>query len=390
MIREMSSSPDSRWGLCSRAAVRWVAALVTGALLSAALLLAGGARGMPSARAAAQCSRTRQLAYVDAKYAGAKGMVSVAAADGSGRQQLFEAATPELSPNGRMIAVTDFGGASGLGIFDVCGGLVGEYFSSRDAVTGIVWSPDSSLVAAVVDPHPMGSAFGQHLQIVDVATKQVSNVATGFLNGFGGPSFSPTTPDRVAYEVIPHVDANADIWSAMIGRPAQQLTRGGSNEFPLWGPQGILYEQTPNSGLPELDLISGGHSRPIMRLNGWPVALSSDGLHLAAEGAACGVVWPLSVNLATRKVVAKLANGFAPFGISPPGGSLLIAGSPPGLDCGGPRSVIETVPFGGGKPTVIADGTDPSWADSSAVSVQDFRGAATNARANRGAEKHMR
>jgi hypothetical protein len=29
-----------------------------------------------------------------------------------------------------------------------------------------------------------------------------------------------------------------------------------------------------------------------MRLIGWPVALSSDGLHLAAEGAACGVVWP--------------------------------------------------------------------------------------------------
>jgi hypothetical protein len=354
----------------------WMATLLAGASLGAALLLAGGAQGTPRARAAAtaaQCSRTQQLAYVAAKYPGEKGMVWFAAANGKGRRRLFRAATPELSPDGSMVAVTEFGHSAGLGIFTACGGRVGQYFSAHDAIGGIVWSPDSSLVAAVVDPNPNGSPFGQRLEIIDVATGHVSTVATGFLDGSGGPSFSPTSPYQLAYAIVPRTNTNPNVWSAAIGQPGVQLTHGGYNDFPLWGPQGILYEHSLSSGAPELELISGGRSTKLMRLNGWPVAVSSDGVHLAAEGAACGVVWPLSVNLATRKVVHQFGNGFAPFGISASGGALLIAGSPPSGECGGKRSVIETVPFGGGRPTKIAYGTSPSWADSAAVSVQDYR-----------------
>jgi len=353
----------------------WMAALVAGVSVGAALLLAGGARGTSGARAAAtavQCSRTQQLAYVAANSPGQKGMVWFAAVNGGGRRRLFRAATPELSPDGSMVAVTKFGHAGGLGIFNVCGGLVGEYFSAHDGISGIVWSPDSSLVAAVVDPHPNGSPFGQRLVVIDIATGQVTTVATGFLSGWGGPSFSPTSPFQLAYDIVPRVNSNPNLWSAAIGQPSVQLTRGGENEDPLWGPQGILYDSVLSSGASELELISGGQSTKLMRLTGWPVALSSDGLHLAAEGAACGVVWPLSVNLATRKVVRQFANGFAPFGISPSGGALLIAGSPPSGECGGKRSVIETVPFGGGRPTKIAYGTSPSWANSASVSVQAY------------------
>jgi hypothetical protein len=68
--------------------------------------------------------------------------------------------------------------------------------------------------------------------------------------------------------------------------------------------------------------------------------------------------------------VAGRTRSFAPHGISPSGASILIAGSAPQKDCGGPRSMIETVPFAGGKPTFIAFGTDPSWADSRAAGVQ--------------------
>jgi hypothetical protein len=353
-----------------------IGALLAGALLSGALLLAGAARGAPSATSAgsaayaAPCSLTRQLAYVAAKYRGQKGVVWVAGADGSGGRRLVRAATPVLAPSGRLVAVTQFGRSAGLGIFTVCGALVGQYFGSHDAISGVVWSPDSSLAAAIVDPHPNGPAFDQRLVVINVATGHLTTVASGFLNGFGGPSFSRTVPYRLAYALVPRVDGDANVWSAALGQPSTQLTRGGENDYPLWGPQGILYEHVLSSGLPELERFSSGRSTGLMRLNGWPVALSSDGLHLAAEGAACGVVWPLSVNLATRRVVHEFADGFAPFGISASGGSLLIAGSPPSADCGGPRSVIETVPFAGGKPRVIAHGTDPSWADSAAVSVQ--------------------
>jgi hypothetical protein len=349
-----------------------IATMLAGLSLCVSLLPAGEAHATPRASATAsatQCSRTEQLTYVAANYG--KGMVSFADANGAGRRQLFRAATPEISPNGRMVAVTRFGRSDALGIFTVCGGRVGAYFSAHDAITGITWSPDSSMVAAVVDPQRNGSVFGQRLVLIDIATGQVRTVATGFLSGWGGPSFSPTAPYRLAYDVVPRVNGDPDVWATSIGTPAEQLTHGGWNEFPLWGPQGILYEHVPSSGEGnELERFSGGHATKLMRLNGWPVALSSDGVHLAAEGAACGVVWPLSVNLVTRKVVHQFANGFAPFGISPSGGALLVSGSPPAGECGGKRSVIETVPFGGGKPTKIAYGSSPSWADSPAVSVQ--------------------
>jgi hypothetical protein len=310
---------------------------------------------------------------VAGKYPGQKGMVWLAAADGAGRQRLLGAATPVLAPSGGMIAVTQFGGGAGLGIFNVCGRLVGKYFEPSEAVSGIVWSSDSSLVAAIVDPHPKGSAFTQQLVVIDVATGKTTTVATGFLNGFGDPSFSPTQPYGIAYDNVRHAGGGQEVWSAPVDGKPTQLTHGGTNSDPLWGPQGILYDHELNSGTTDLELISDGRSTTVMPLQGWPVALSSDGRHLAAEGAACGVIWPLSVNLTTRKVVAKLANGFAPYGISPSGTSMLIAGSPPGANCSGHRSVIETVPFGGGKPTVIAYGADPSWADSEAVSVQAIR-----------------
>ena len=150
-----------------------VATLLAGASLCAALLVGGEAQGTlrPGAAATAvQCSRTRQLAYVAAKFPGEKGMVWVAAANGRGRRRLFRAATPELSPDGSMVVVTEFGHSAGLGIFSVCGGRVGEYFSAHDGISAIVWSPDSRLVAAVVDPHPNGSPFGQRLVVIDVAT----------------------------------------------------------------------------------------------------------------------------------------------------------------------------------------------------------------------------
>ena len=123
-----------------------------------------------------------------------------------------------------------------------------------------------------------------------------------------------------------------------------------------------------SSGL-ELELLSNGHSTRLMSSPGWPVALSSDGLHLVTEQVACGVVFASSVNLANRRVVHQFSAGFTPFGITASGRSLLLAGSIPGRYCSGQRSAIERVPFAGGKPKVIAYGTDASWAGSPAANV---------------------
>lgn len=347
-------------------AVGLVAVALVAAAAAASRRLSGAAGTPPYAA----CPHTAQLAYVAASYSGQKGIVWLARADGSARQRLFAAVKPVLSPNGRMVAVRDFGGA-GLGIFTVCGGRVGEYFSPRDAVSGVVWSPDSSLVAAVVDPHPKGSPFHQRLEVIDVTTGRTITVATGDLSFDGGPSFSPAAPYQLAYALTPRANAPTNVWMAAIGGRAVQLTHGRFDDFPLWAPQGILFDHQATRGPTRLELLTGGRSRPLMRANGWwPVAVSGNGRRLAAEGAACGAVWSLSVDLSAHRVVHQFPSDFPPYGISPSGGTLLVAGAPPAKDCGRTRSVIETVPFGGGRPTRIAYGTDPSWADSSAIDVQ--------------------
>ncbi len=347
-----------------------------GALLCCALLLAGVARGVSSSATsggsyAAPCSLTRQVAYVAGNYASQKGIVWLAAANGSGRKRLFRAATPALAPSGRLIAVTEIGHSAGLGIFTVCGSRLGQYFSSRDAISGVVWSPDSTLVAAIVDPHPGQFQPDQRLVVIDVATGQLTTVATGYFGLAGaGPSFSLTSPYSLTYAVAPSAGADRNVWSAAIGQPGTQLTRNGSNAYPLWGPQGILYQAVSASSF-ELKLFSNGHSIRLMNLPGvWAVALSSDGLHLATEGVACGYVYASSVNLAKRKIVHQFPVNFAPFGITASGRSLLLDGSPPtGPFCGSRRSVIESVPFAGGKPKVIAYGTSASWAGSPGTNV---------------------
>ena len=341
------------------------------ALLAAGLLLAGLAHGPAVAGArAASCSRTSQLAYSGGRYPGQRAVVWLANANGSDRRKLLRAAAPVLSPNGALVAVTRSGGSDGLSLFTVCGGLVGRFFGSHDTVSGVTWSPDSSTVAAVVAGNPNGAPFHEQLDVIDVATGQVTSVATGFLSGWGGPTFSPTSPYQLAYANVAQVGHEPTIWSWTPGQPSVQLTKGGTNQYPVWGPQGLLYQHTLNNGTSYLDLLAGGRSSTLMQLEAWPVAVSSDGTHLAAEKAACGVVWPVSVNLSTRKVVHQFPDSFAPYGISPSGGSILISGSVPRADCGGQRSVIETVPFSGGKPTFVAYGTDPSWADSRAAGVQ--------------------
>jgi hypothetical protein len=270
-----------------------------------------------------------------------------------------------------MVAVTRPGAAAGLKIFDACGATVHALFSSHDSVDGLAWSPDSAYLAAIVNGDPSGNhPFGAHLMLIDIATGTATTVATGFLDGFGSPTFAPGTPVQLAYDNSLHVGGNSEIWSVTPGAAPTQVTRSGENEDPLWGPNGILYVRTANSGTQTLMRAVGTSSTAVMKLDGWPVAIDATGRHLLAEGAACGVIWPFTVDLAHQRVVHHFANGFAPYGITASGATVLIAGSKPGNECGSTTSHIQTAPFAGGAPHTIATGTDPSWATSAAANVQ--------------------
>ena len=346
-----------------------VAALI-GAALAVVVALLVIARGPAAAGAdPPSCTRTGQLAYSVAKHSGERAMVWLANANGSDRRTLVRAAQPVLSPNGRMVAATKFGGPGGLGLFTACGDLMSQFFSSHDTVTGIAWSPDSTQLAAVVAQNANQAPFDERLDVIQVASGRVTTVATGFLGGWGGPTFSPSSR-QLAFANVPRVGRSPNIWTVTVGERPVQLTRRGTNQYPVWGPRGLLYQHATRDGKTYLDRFTGGRSSTVMKLQAWPVAVSKDGTRLAAESAACGVVWPVSVNLATRTVVHRFPPSFAPYGISPDGRSLLISGARPAADCGGPRSIIATVPFSGGSPKLIAEGTDPSWADSRAAGIQ--------------------
>jgi hypothetical protein len=358
-----------------------VRALIVVALLALPALALGAStrRGgslAPRASVAA-CTKKAQLAYTDAPAQGGVGPIMVASANGSGKRTLGQGATPAIAPNGRFVAVARPGHGAALGIYSMCGSLVHRYFSSNDAASTIVWSADSTLLAAVINTKPkvLNNAFDDKLVVIDIATRKVTDVASGFLDYQGGPAFSPTAPYQLVYQGNLHTGVS-NLWTYSVGGKSTQITHNVNATYPIWGQKGIVYQRVGNGNNVSAYLarISGTKSTNLMTIKGgwWPVALSSDGTRLAAEDAACGAVWPVSVNLANGHTHAY-PMGFETYGINASGTEMLIAGQAV-VGCMSKPSVVQVVPFGGGSPDTIATGTNPSWATGAPQPTLGFAG----------------
>ena len=144
------------------------------------------------------------------------------------------------------------------------------------------------------------------------------------------------------------------------GGPPRRLTHDHSSFEPVWGPAAIAYCHCVGNTRGDIWLMSadGSHKRRLTYTNAaiFPDAWSPDGRHLLAGNPAThnGRLWAVDVPSGKATALTGWIGDLFPQGLSPDGQTVYAA-----IGCGGlasPYGVLETIPFAGGPPTVIARG----------------------------------
>jgi hypothetical protein len=210
----------------------------------------------------------------------------------------------------------------------------------------------------------------------EIATRTTDTVAHGFVNGF---SFSPDSRS-LAYGTSGRsdaFDAPSDIYAVGLDTDTKyRVTRDRKSLNPLWGPKGdiVFDRQTPREGdAPKYNLYAihpdGGSLHRITALkippllSGLvPVELSADGTRLLAEFVGQDTSVGFAVNPATgrtRSLSKNMETGFVAADLSADGRTVL--GMTGGADPSNRHDVV-TVPYAGGKPTVLVRrAAYPDW-----------------------------
>jgi Tol biopolymer transport system component len=291
--------------------------------------------------------------------------VWVARDDGSGARKVGKGIMPEISPDGRWIAWRD-AGDDAVRLRKVKGRNVRKVATSL-SVGAIAFSPDSKR---------LGVVLRGRLVVYDIAARRASTVARGFVNGF---SFSPDATALV-YGTSGRneaFDAPSDLYALTLGSDTKtRVTRDRKSLNPVWGPNGdiVFDRQTRRDGdAPTYNLYAihpdGGALRRITSLkippllSGLvPLELSADGRRLLAEFTGQDTSVGFAVNPVsgkTRSLSKDMENGFVATDLTADGRTVL--GMTGGEDPHNRHNVV-TVPYAGGKPTVIVKrATDPEW-----------------------------
>jgi Tol biopolymer transport system component len=226
---------------------------------------------------------------------------------------------------------------------------------SASSYDPVVWSPDSRLVAA--------DAPGR-LAIVDVrsgksTTLHLPEASFGF-------SFSPDGSELAFTE---SKGSGQNVYTVSThGGVIRRLTSDGRSGFPLWGPSGIAFERFGVDGQGDrcgnchgdvwLMDANGGGVRQLTNTHAgiYPSAWSWDGTRLLAAYPAThnGKLYAVDVSTGHTRALTGFVGDLYAQGLSRNGHTVLAA-----IGCGGTQSpfgIVETIPFAGGKPTVIAHG----------------------------------
>lgn len=309
-----------------------------------------------------------------------------AANDGSGARRLAAGSNPRISPNGQIVAFLHQGkGRSSqpeLLLVPADGSApVSSLATGWREISTFAWSPDSASVAAVLGPE-LGT---KRLVLIDTITSAQQTIARGF---FSGVSFAPEGGQlvygRAASEDFP---PRSDVYrfEIPIGQsvryvPPVRLTNDQRSLDPLWGPNGkvVFVEQLgakqrrygPKN---ELYLMSPAgkqvkrltHTNVGPLLQGlYPTQWSANGKRLLAQFNGQDTSYAVTVNPQTgaqRPLVEATEQGFAGTALSANGS--LVLGATGGFEPG-PGHNIATVPYGGGKPKVLAKNAfEPSWSN---------------------------
>jgi hypothetical protein len=344
--------------------------------LAAALLLGGMLAAISAGAARPTYARPTYLTFV-ANPQSEDPSVAIANAHGGDVRRLGHGSLALISPDGGSVAVvrttsTRSGSNSTLSLYPSGGGSARVLYRSTDFISLFGWSADSNLLLVYT---PGGLKDTGPLMSIDAKSGVTHTIAKGAI---GGASFSEQGSDDVVYSLAQSMQTTApgDIYtSSATGSHVNQITAGGNSTDPLWGPKGIVFVRQSSRGtgkapLYELWFIepSGAGARQLTHMSVGPlvdglvpVAFSVTGSHLLADfqGTDTSAAW--TVDLSSAKPVVRdldgIADGNVPDGISRNGETILID---KGFE-GTPYS-LETIPWGGGKPTVLVKhGGEGSW-----------------------------
>lgn len=339
------------------------------AALLAAVWLAGGASA-----ASASPSLMTYITNLDKPAP----QVWVSGIDGSSPLDLGPASSALISPDGSKVAAISIQKgqtvkASTLSLYASSGGATTTVVQSPQFMQLLGWSPGSNLILVAVGASPA------QLRVIDVATSQSRTIATGVIDG---ASFAPGSSNQVVYARAAVNTTRVNLYTtSATGTNTRQLTHNGLCEYPLWGPNGIVYSREtlrPKNPYPALQLwfmaSNGSHSHELTdtpvapKLEGLtPIAFSADGDHLLAnfvgpQGSGQAEAYAVDLGGTKTAVPRNLtaqSNGNIGDAISADGKTVLVT---KGIANNLAPLSIETIPWTGGKPTpVVTQGAYASW-----------------------------
>jgi hypothetical protein len=361
--------------LLARAGVLVAASLAAAVPAASASVIRAGARA-GEARLLEAARAPLRMTFITAS-AGAAGVpeAMLAGAAGSDPHPLGSASTAVLSPNGQLVATVRPGAGSppqgsSLVLYRVSKtpATMRILRSSRSQLTILAWSPDSDSIA-VLD--------GDSLVVVPLKGK-ARVIATGAING---ASFAPTTPDRLVFAKATSllVTAHVDLYTVSLkGGAPVQVTHDGLSQYPLWGPNGIVFSREAShtsttyqlwlvraDGRDARQLTNADISAPFYGLE--PVAISANGSHLLANLVGNGATETWEVSLGAKPtIVLELGSTDSPMtgdAISRNGETVLLtdgSGSLSNDDFAG-QTVVWVPWVGGAATTLAAHAAFASW-----------------------------
>jgi hypothetical protein len=321
---------------------------------------------------------TPALITYDTGTATAGPFVWVANSTGGGARRLGPGDQPLMSPSGAYVAagLNNSKGAA-LDLYSISAGSSHGFFNAKaESAQPLAWSPDSRYVAVELSSTQL-KARGDGLAVIDTTTMRATMLVSGAT--IAGASFNPAASggDRLVYGIY---NANDPIGPANLytvgptGADSTQLTHDNRSLLPVWGAKGIVYVRETSRGKQwapvfQLWLRQGSRSIQLTHLkvdklvSGLaPLSISSDGNRILAEFGGQDTSYAWTVQISPRRV-EQVRNGtdqdLQAGQISRDGTRVLISADafmePPS------HGMVESVPFGGGKPTRLARGADPSW-----------------------------
>jgi Tol biopolymer transport system component len=285
--------------------------------------------------------------------------------DGTAPRRIATGSLPVISPDGKWVAWRDFAN-NAVRLRKVRGRNVRKIAKSL-SIGAVAFSPDSKR---------LGMALRRRLIVYDIAARASATVARGFINGF---SFSPDSASLV-YGTSGRdeaFDAPSDLYALELNSDNKmRVTRDRKSLNPLWGPNGeiVFDRQTRREGdAPRYNLFGihpdGGALRRITALrippllSGLvPLEMSADGGRLLADFTGQDTSVGFAVNPRTgrtRALSKNMETGFMATDLSADGRKVL--GQTGGADPANRHNVV-TVPYAGGKPTVLVRrAAYPDW-----------------------------